>query len=74
MLQHLDLDKGTVPLPIPSEVQAQQVTVQGTSGVLLADSSLKIGAVIWQTHGIIYMIATETSNGTEVLDTANSLR
>lgn len=74
MLQHLDLDKGTVPLPIPPEVHAQQVTVQDTSGVLLADSSLKIGAVIWQTHGIIYMIATETSNGTEVLDTANSLR
>lgn len=74
LLQHLDLQNGIVPLPIPSKAQAQQVTVHGVSGVLATYDPLKLGAVIWQTHGIIYMIATTTSNQTDLLDTANALR
>jgi hypothetical protein len=35
LLQHIDLNSGTVPLPIPSEVNAQQVTTHGASGILL---------------------------------------
>jgi hypothetical protein len=74
LLQDVNLDTGVVPLPIPPQVQAQQVTVQGASGVLMTDSSLSLGAVVWQTRGIIYVVAAATSNGTELLGSANSLR
>ncbi len=74
LLQDVNLDTGVVPLPIPPQVQAQQVTVQGASGVLMTDSSLSLGAVVWQTRGIIYVVAAATSKGTELLGSANSLR
>jgi hypothetical protein len=73
LLKDVDLNSGTVPLPIPPEVHAQPVTTHGASGVLMVDSSMKLGAVLWQTHGIIYMIASTTGSGAELLDTANSL-
>ena len=72
MLQQLDLQNGTVPLPVPREVAAQQISVHGASGVLLVDNSLKVGGAIWQSHGIIYMIASVTTNSTDLLKTANS--
>lgn len=72
ILEKLDLQKGIVPLPLPSQVQSQQVTINGVSGVLLADNSLKVGAALWQTNGIIYMTAT-TASGQEILDIANSI-
>jgi hypothetical protein len=72
MLQQLDLENGTVPLPIPREVAAQQVTVHGAPGVMLVDSSLKVGGLVWQAHGIIYMIATVTASGADLLDIASS--
>jgi hypothetical protein len=72
MLQQLDLEKGIVPLPIPREVAAQQVTIHGAPGIVLVDNSLKVGGLIWQTRGIIYMIATTTVSSTDLLDTANS--
>ncbi|HET9919731.1 MAG TPA: zf-HC2 domain-containing protein [Ktedonobacteraceae bacterium] len=73
LLQEVNLDSGVVPLPIPPQVNAQQVTVHGTSGVLMADSSMSLGAVIWQTRGIIYVAAGATSNSAEILGSANSL-
>ena len=72
MLQQLDLEKGIVPLPIPREVAAQQVAIHGAPGIVLVDNSLKVGGLIWQTRGIIYMIATTTASSTDLLDTANS--
>lgn len=74
MLQNLDLEKGIVPLPLPSEVQAQHTTVRGVPGVLLLDASMKLGGVVWQTNGIIYMIGTVSTSGTELLNIANSLQ
>ncbi|MBV8695400.1 MAG: zf-HC2 domain-containing protein [Ktedonobacteraceae bacterium] len=74
MLQQLDLEKGVVPLPVPTEFQTQQVTVHGAQGVLLVDDSLKAGGEIWQAGGVIYMIATNTTSGTEIQNTANSLQ
>ncbi len=74
LLRDIDLNTGTVPLPIPPQVNAQHVTAHGAPGVLLTDNSVSLGAVLWQTHGIIYVVATATSNATELLDTANSLR
>ena len=74
LLQQIDLNTGTVPLPIPSGVNAQQVTTHGTSGILLADNSMSLALVLWQTQGIVYVVAAATNNSTQLLDTANSLR
>jgi hypothetical protein len=74
LLQDVNLNTGVVPLPIPPQVQAQQVAIHGTPGVLMLDSSLSLGAVIWQTRGIIYVVAGATSSDTQLLDSANSLR
>jgi hypothetical protein len=73
LLQDVNLNTGVVPLPVPPQIQAQQVTTHGTQGVLMTDSSLSLGAVIWQTGGIIYMIAGATSDSTQLLASANSL-
>lgn len=73
LLQDINLDNGVVPLPIPPQVNAQQVTVQSAQGVLMTDSSMSLGAVVWQTHGIIYVAAGATSNGAEIMNCANSL-
>ncbi len=73
LLQDVNLSSGVVPLPIPPKIQAQQVMTHGAQGVLMTDSSLSLGAVIWQTRGIIYMVAGSTSDSTQLLDSANSL-
>ena len=73
LLQDVNLNSGVVPLPIPPQVQAQQVTTHGVPGVLMVDSSMSLGAVIWQTRGIIYVVAGATSSSTQLLDSANSL-
>jgi len=73
LLQDVDLNSGVVPLPIPPQVQAKQVTIHGVQGVLMTDSSLSVGAIIWQTHGIIYGIGGATSDSAQLLDSANSL-
>ncbi len=43
LLQDVNLNNGVVPLPIPPQIQAQQVTTHGTQGVLMTDSSLSLG-------------------------------
>jgi hypothetical protein len=73
LLSDIDLNTGTVPLPIPPQVNAQQVTAHGVPGVLMTDNALNLGAVLWQAHGIIYVVATESSNAAELMDTVNSL-
>jgi hypothetical protein len=73
LLQNVNLNSGVVPLPIPPQIQAQQVKIQGVQGVLMTDSSMSLGAVIWQTHGIIYGTAGATSDSAQLLDSANSL-
>jgi hypothetical protein len=73
LLQDVDLNSGVVPLPIPPQFQAQQVATHGVPGVLITDTSLSLGAVVWQTHGIIYAVAGATSNSAHLLDCANSL-
>ncbi len=72
MLSQLDLQNGIVPLPVPQQVAAQQISVHGAPGVVLVDNSLKVGGLVWQTHGIIYMIATTSTSVTDLLATANS--
>jgi len=72
ILQQLDLANGTVPLPIPRVVAAQQVTVRGAPGVVLVDSSLKVGGLVWQAHGMIYMIATVSTSSADLQAIASS--
>lgn len=72
ILQQLDLEKGIVPLPIPREVAAQQITVHGAPGVVLVDSSLKVGGLVWQARGIIYMIATVSTSSADLQAIASS--
>ncbi len=74
LLQDVNLNTGVVPLPIPPQIQAQQVMIHGAPGVLMTDPSLSLGAVIWQTCGIIYVVAGATSRDAQLLDSANSLR
>jgi hypothetical protein len=74
LLQNVNLNTGVVPLPIPPQVQAQQVTAHGVQGELMTDSSLSLGAVIWQKGGIIYMAVGATSDSTQLMNTVNSLR
>jgi hypothetical protein len=74
LLQNVNLKTGVVPLPIPQQVQAQQVTTHGVQGELMTDSSMSLGGVIWQKDGIIYMIAGTTSDSTQLMESANSLR
>ena len=74
LLQDVNLNNGVVPLPIPPQIQAQQVTTHGTQGVLMTDSSLSLGVIVWQTHGIIYGIGGAISNSSQLLNSANSLQ
>ncbi len=74
LLQDVNLNSGVVPLPIPPQVQTQQVAIHGTQGVLMTDSSLTLGALVWQTHGIIYGIGGTISDNAQLLDSANSLQ
>jgi hypothetical protein len=74
LLGDVDLNTGTIPLPIPPQVNAQQITTRGAPGVLLTDNALNLGGILWQTHGIIYAVGGETSNTSELIDTVNSLQ
>ncbi|MBA2287548.1 MAG: hypothetical protein H0W02_18900 [Ktedonobacteraceae bacterium] len=72
LLQATNLNNGTVPLPIPTGVNAKQVTIQGASGLLLTYHSV-IGIVLWQSHGIIYATLSTASNA-ELVKAANTLQ
>ena len=82
-LKQIDLNSGVVPLPIPSGIDSQSITVHGTQGLLLTKNisttipQLKKfpagSAVVWQTHGIIYAVGGTISNTNQLLNSANSL-
>jgi hypothetical protein len=83
-LRQIDLNSGIVPLPIPTGVNSQSITVHGTSGLLLTSNisttiqQLKKfpagSAVVWQTHGIIYALGGTIADTNQLLTSANSLR
>ncbi len=83
-LRQIDLNSGVVPLPIPSGIDSQSITVHGTTGLLLTSNisttieQLKKfpagSAVVWQTHGIIYAVGGTVSDTNQLLNSANSLR
>lgn len=73
-LRQIDLNSGTIPIPVPPQVTAQHVTIHGAPGLLLADNTPIGGLLIWQTHGMIYAVGGLAGNATQLLDAANSLR
>lgn len=73
-LKSIDLNSGTVPIPLPPQVTAQHVTIHGAPGLLLADNTPIGGGVLWQTHGMIYAVGGAVGNATQLMETANSLR
>jgi hypothetical protein len=83
-LKQIDLNSGVVPLPIPSGIDSQSITVHGTTGLLLTSNisttieQLKKfpagSVVVWQTRGIIYAVGGTVSDTNQLLNSANSLR
>ena len=73
-LKGIDLNSGTIPIPLPPQVRAQHVTIHGAPGLLLADNTPIGGGVLWQTHGMIYAVGGAVGNATQLMETANSLR
>ena len=71
----MDSNTGTVPLPLPSaQTNAEKVTVNNASGVLLVDSSINYGGVLWQKGGIVYAVIANIGDKAQILNAANSLR
>ncbi len=73
-LKGIDLNSGTIPIPLPPQITAQHVTIHGAPGLLLADNTPIGGGVLWQTHDMIYAVGGATGNATQLMETANSLR
>ena len=64
----------TLLVPIPLDfATGKEVTVRGTRGVVVGDSTGIGGAVVWVADGIVHMVAGSFSEN-ELLQVANSLR
>ncbi len=83
-LKQIDLSSGVAPLPVPSGVNSQSITVHNTTGLLLTSSvSTTIeqikkfpagSVVVWQTNGIIYAVGGTVSDTNQLVTSADSLR
>ncbi|GAC1474619.1 MAG: hypothetical protein PVS3B1_35070 [Ktedonobacteraceae bacterium] len=71
LLKHLDEKTGTIPVPIPPQASAEQVTIRGTSGLLVRSNAMSMA--IWEMQGTIYTLAIGTSDKAQLLDAVNSL-
>ncbi len=82
-LKQINLNNGTIPLPVPAGIQTRSVTVHHTSGLLLSSSKTKSvenieqfpagNMLIWQENGIIYALGGITVNASQLLAAASSL-
>jgi hypothetical protein len=73
--QNVDLSTGTIPLPLPTaQTNAQRVSIHGADGILLVDTTIKYGGVLWQSHDIVYAIVTNSSDRGQILHIAQSLK
>ena len=71
LIEHTDVNSGILPVPIPSGIDAQQVSVKGVQGLLLSYGSANL--ILWQDHGLVYLITAYGTDNTQLLNTANSL-
>jgi len=72
-LRQIDLNSGTIPIPIPPQLTTRRVTVHGSSGLLLADKTPIGGVLVWQTHDMIYALGGNVGNAAQLLAVANTL-
>lgn len=82
-LKQLDLNNGTIPLPVPAGIQTQSVTVHNVPGLLLSSSKTQTvenveqfpagNMLVWQEKGIIYGLGGITIDASQLLAAANSL-
>lgn len=64
----------TLPIPIPVDMAtSKNVTVHGSPGVFVGDSTALGSAVIWQKGGVVYAVAGTLSEA-QIMAVANSLR
>jgi hypothetical protein len=64
----------TLPIPIPvGQAAAKNVSVHGTNGLFVGDSTGLGSAVLWQQNGLVYVVGG-TLTEAEVLAVANSLK
>jgi hypothetical protein len=64
----------TLPVPIPvGQAAAKTVSVHGTSGLFVGDSTGLGSGVLWQQNGLVYVVGG-TLTEAEVLAVANSLK
>jgi hypothetical protein len=64
----------TLPIPIPvGQVAAKTVSVHGTNGLFIGDSTGLGSGVLWQQSGLVYVVGG-TLTEAETLAVANSLR
>ena len=64
----------TLPVPVPvGQASAKNVSVHGTSGLLVGDATGLGSIVLWQQNGLVYVVGG-TLTDTEVLAVANTLR
>lgn len=82
-LKQLDLNNGTIPFPVPANMQAQSITVHNAPGLLLTsnkttkianiESPVGSNMLVWQENGIIYALGGLTIDANQLLTAANSL-
>ena len=70
LLEHVDPKSGIVPVPIPPQVNAQQVTINGAPGLLASANQGQI--LVWQADGVVYLIGTAVQDSTQLLAAAHS--
>ena len=64
----------TLPVPIPvGQAAAKNVSVHGTSGLFIGDSTGLGSGVLWQQNGLVYVVGGSLTEA-ETLAVANSLR
>ena len=64
----------TLPVPIPvAQATSKTVSVHGTSGLFIGDSTGLGSGVIWQQNGLVYLVGG-TLTESQTLTVANSLR
>lgn len=82
-LKQLDLNSGTIPLPVPTGMQARSITIHNAPGLLLtANKNTKIANIespiganmlVWQENGVIYALGGISIDANQLLTAANSL-
>ncbi len=72
LLEHADVNTGIVPVPIPPQLSYQQITVKGSSALLITYNRANLLA--WQDHGVVYLLGLFGGDTTQLIESARSLQ